>query len=55
MDLRPDSLAIDQGDLTHDAVMNEAYLRDRASYVPARFIRPKKSKKAPKKGGKKKK
>ena len=32
-----------------------AYLRDRASYVPARLIRPKKSKKAPKKGGKKKK
>ena len=32
-----------------------AYLRDRASYVPAKFIRPKKSKKAPKKKGKKKK
>ena len=31
-----------------------AYLRDRASYVPARFIRPKKSKKAPKKSKKKK-
>ena len=31
-----------------------AYLRDRASYVPARFIRPKKSKKAAKKGKKKK-
>ena len=31
-----------------------AYLRDRASYVPAKFIRPKKSKKAPKKGKKKK-
>ena len=32
-----------------------AYLRDRANYVPAKFIRPKKSKKAPKKKGKKKK
>jgi hypothetical protein len=31
-----------------------AYLRDRASYVPAKFIRPKKSKKAAKKGKKKK-
>ena len=31
-----------------------AYLRDRASNVPAKFIRPKKSKKVPKKGKKKK-
>ena len=39
---------------TYSRKIDLAYLRDRASYVPARFIRPKKSKKAPKKSKKKK-